>query len=223
MTSGGPSPYQADPDNGGFHQPWQTQPPNPGPIPGQGIPPSAHPWPAPAGAPSKPPPSKRWYTIAVALAVVGIALLATGIGLLVHTTGALPGNANEFTSGDSTTVTLRPGVSQTVFAHTQSGAHSVRCQFRDDSGGTAIDTYEGTLIINGWQAVLNVSAKEAGNYDIRCVGEASDRFRIGENPGAGGIFGGVACTIVGGGLIGLSIIAAVVIAILRRRRPGVGS
>lgn len=223
MTPGGPSPYQADPGNGGAAQPWQPQPPHPGPIPGQGIPPSANPWPTPPSAPPKPPPSKRWYAIAAAVALIGIALLATGIGLLAHTAAALPGNANEFESGGSTTVALQPGISQTVFAHTQSGAHPVRCQFRDDTGGTAIDTYQGTLIVNGWQAVLTVSAKEPGNYDIRCIGEASDRFRIGENPGAGGIFGGVAGIIVGGGLIGLSIIAALVVALLRRRQPRVSS
>jgi hypothetical protein len=221
MTPGEPLPYGNDSGYGGHAQPWQAQPPNPGTVPGQGIPPSANPWPTPPNSPAKRPPRGLWYAIAAGLALVGIVLLATGIGLLLRTANSLPGN--EFHSGGSTTVSLEPGVGQTVFVHTQSADHTVRCQFRDHSGGTAVDTYQGTLILNGWQAVLTVSAKESGNYDIRCTGEASDRFRIGESPGAGGIFGGVAGIIVGGGLVGLSIIAAVVVALLRRRRPQVNS
>ncbi|ORA26027.1 hypothetical protein [Mycobacterium aquaticum] len=222
MTPGEPSPYGPVARNGDHAPPWQAQQPLPGTFAGHSIPPSVNPWPTPLPAPAKPPPRKLWYAIAAALALVGIALVATGVGLLAHTADSLPGDASEFQSGESTTVALEPGVTQTVFVHTESADHSVRCQFHDKSGGTAIDTYQGTLTINGWQAALTVSAKESGKYAIRCSGEASDRFRIGENPGAGGIFGGVAGIIVGGGLIGISIIAAVVVALLRRRRPRAG-
>lgn len=190
----------------------------------------AHGWPPPPPAGAFPPPAsssktspkKLWYLIGaiiVVLGIVGVGLSATAI---VNVISQRPTEEHTFAAGQSTTVHFDAGERKVIFASTEATEHYTNCNVssRDVSSGDGVEIqqYNGSLTLGQWAAVFTVSVKEAGNYTIRCTGQASDTFGVGGDAKVGQFLAGVAGVIAGGGVALIGVVALVITAVLRRRR-----
>lgn len=218
--------YPPGPGGGGYppQQPYPGRPgypSGPGGQPGWGWAPGA---PVPGGNrlphAMKPGPKKFWYGIGAALLVLGLALgIGLGVGMIVSALGERPTGETTFASGESTTVAFDAGASRVVFVDVGGEGHRVKCRIVDGpSQDVQIAEFDGNLVLNQWEAVFTVTAEQAGDYTISCIGEDSDTFGVGGDAGVGSLILGVFATIAGVFLVLAGTVVLIVTAVLRRRR-----
>jgi hypothetical protein len=174
-------------------------------------------------------PSRRWYAVAVAVAVLGLlaaaVLLATGIR---SWSGDFPTLGDHFRSGESVPVDLRAGQPAVLYVSPDTAAFDWRCTADLPGSQVAITKapYTFTFFSAGrtWAARYEIQADKDGRAQLTCVaiaGTGTPLLAVGDQPDNAHLVRELVSTIAAGAcaaLLGLALGGTLAMIVARRRR-----
>lgn len=159
-------------------------------------------------------PRRRWFVVAVAIALVGI---AAGVGIFVYVIlGARP--TRTFGPGEKVTVHLSPNPRPGFYVN-DAGTSADRCEARSTSGQVVpTSPISGSMTVSygstRWHVLSRMSVPKAGDYQVTCEpggDSAATRYAVGTPPSMGGLVGAILAFIL---IPGASVLAAIIITIV---------
>ncbi len=170
-------------------------------------------------------PRGRWYAVAAAVAVVGVAVgVVVFLTQLRSWTEQFPELGQHFRAGETVPVDLR--VDETVVLYVSpSDPAVVSCA--GDVAGVRFEvtepSYTFTFFSGGrsWAATLEITSDVTGTGGLRCTGSGAVVLAVGEKPDNGRLLRNLALRIAISAVpvvIGLGAAAALFIGVARRRR-----
>jgi hypothetical protein len=120
-------------------------------------------------------PNRRWYHVAIAIALVGVlAGAAVGIPYLVAFFNAFPTLGEPFRSGQPTRVDLRSAGTAMIYVTPDTARAGVSCTSGTGAIVAPADTFTFLSDWQSWAAVYEVTAFESGAYEVTCTDTYGD-------------------------------------------------
>ena len=178
---------------------------------------------------NQPPPSRRWYAVAVVVAVLGLlasaAVLATGIRSWI---GDFPALGGHFRSDESVHVDLRAGQPVVLYVSPDTAPLDWQCTAELAGSQVAITEtpYTFTFFSGGrsWAARYEVQAERDGRAQLTCVATAgtdASLLAVGDKPDNSHLLRKLAGTIAAGmctALLGLALGGTLALVVRKRRK-----